>query len=1163
MPALGFPPLFALLRSRKCHPALALPDHSSIRVSRAMPMLSLIALFVALASCARSAYGATLTVTDASDNASDSGSLRYAVNNAADGDTIMFANSVVGSITLANGPLVVNANVTILGPGATLLTISGNNVSPVFQIYAAGTVNLSGLAIANGNDSQNGGGIDHIFTTGTLAVDACAFSGNTTVAGGGAIANGPGTLLIQNSTFSGNSSEAGGAIFNNAGNMTIENSTLYNNNVMAGGPGGGIFNTGTMSIDSSTVSGNQNGGIFDNSGSPTAISNSIVAGNSVFDCDNCGTLASNNMIGGSPVLGPLQYNGGATTTMMPLPGSPAIGAGSGNALTTDQRGFARPTSGPSDLGAVQTNYLTVTTTADSTNTTTCTGGATCSLRDAINVANSDGSGDIIFQSGLTGSITLTSILPSITADTNIAGPGALLMTISANGSNSSVIDIPNTGTRVNLSGVTIFRANDPINQTAAVSNSGILGIENSVFSSNTGQNGGAIFNAGILGVENATFSHNTATYGGAIDNQGTLALANGTFTENRAYNGNGGGIESSGSATVVDSTFTGNEVLNGALGGGMDSNGGLLAVGNTIITENTNLDTNTEDDCHNCTQTGPLLTAGADPHLGPLAYNGFGSLVPTLMPLPGSAAIQAGDATQLPVGLTNDERGFPRLTAAKLDLGAVQTNYTSVAFVQQPSSAFFNTNISPAVTVEVLETNNNRVAPNNTNVVDNVPITLTLNGSGTLGGTLTQATSGVASFGNLTVSVPGTGDTLSTSLTVTPTGITPAQTLTATSNPFDITLVASTVSFNPPLPTSVLYGVAPLTLKATTVSSGTITGQTVSFHVNSGPATVNGNVLTITGAGTVVVEVDAAANGTYAASSATSSIEVTQAASQLALTASATQAPIGGSVILTATATSSSGMPTGTVKFLSGGTTLGTGTLNAQGIATLSLTTLPMGSNSIAAAYPGDTNFSGSQAQLTGAIVVGTPGFSMNSSSVSLSVQAGSTGKITLTLAPAFGYTGTLNFACAGMPGPSTCSFQPASVQFDGSGNPVQVTVAMNIATAQLLSRGSNVAKLIPLVPLGGLPILPAAVLWFPETDDLSDLRIAGVSDGSTSHRTKSHRWIRIGMLVLFAMGLLGMLFGCGGQAVTPTGGQYNVTITASGVGATNQTVAVQLNVTA
>jgi hypothetical protein len=220
-----------------------------------------------------------------------------------------------------------------------------------------------------------------------------------------------------------------------------------------------------------------------------------------------------------------------------------------------------------------------------------------------------------------------------------------------------------------------------------------------------------------------------------------------------------------------------------------------------------------------------------------------------------------------------------------------------------------------------------------------------------------------------------------------------------------------------------------------------------------------------------------------------------------------------------------------------------------------------VGSNTITATYPGDTNFSGSQAQLSGTIVVGTPGFAMISSTVSLSVQPGSTGNLILTLTPAFGYTGTLYLACGGMPGASTCAFQPATVQFDGSGNPVQVTVTMQIASAQMLSRRTTVAELRPLIPLGSLPVFPAMILWFPETDDLSDVQLAGIQPEPRSPRSGSSRWLRIGMLLILGMGLLGMLFGCGGQTVTPTGGQYNVTITAAGPGNINQTVTVQLNV--
>jgi len=70
----------------------------------------------------------------------------------------------------------------------------------------------------------------------------------------------------------------------------------------------------------------------------------------------------------------------------------------------------------------------------------------------------------------------------------------------------------------------------------------------------------------------------------------------------------------------------------------------------------------------------------------------------------------------------------------------VQTNYTSVAFVQQPTNTIVSTAISPAPTVQVLETDTNAGAPNNTDAVNGIPVTLTYSGAGTLGGTLTQTT---------------------------------------------------------------------------------------------------------------------------------------------------------------------------------------------------------------------------------------------------------------------------------------------------------------------------------------------------------------------------------------------------------------------------------------
>ncbi|MGO8720673.1 MAG: beta strand repeat-containing protein [Acidobacteriaceae bacterium] len=1147
-------------------------DHSS-RVFRIGPwMLSLIAVFAILALCSRTACAATYTVTDTSDNPADTGSLRYAVNHAANGDTIDFAAGVTGTIPLTNGPLTISASVTITGPGAAFVTISGNSASNVFTINS-GIVVLSGLNIANGNAGPSGFGGGIYNNTGTLTVENCIFNANAGGYGGAIMNNFGSTLSLIDTTFISNTSilNGGGAIAN-YGTMTVSASTFFGN---MGGYGGGIENEGSATVSNSTFSGNtgsDGGGIFTNVGATLAVMNSTLSGNSGPNGDvsnysggtatlsnsiladgstNC-TQSGPNLIGGTPDLGPLQYNGGFYKTMMPLPGSPAIGAGLGSTLVTDERGFARPTGSgvASDLGAVQTNYLTVTNLNDS---------GAGSLRQTILDANSAGAADIVFQSGVTGTITLASALPSITGNTNLAGPGAKLVTVSGAG-NYAVLDIPNGSTLVNLTGLTIANGNTT-GFAGGLSNSGLTTVESSAFSYNTGVEGGGIFNNGTLAVQSSTFTNNDATDGGGIDNRATLAMANGTFFGNRAYNGNGGGVENTAAAIVLDSTITGNDSLNGGVGAGMDNSGGSLAVSNSIVAANTNLQSNTEDDCNNCTQNGPILTGG-NPDLGALAYNGLNATVQTMLPLPGSRAIQMGDPTQLTLGVTTDERGFARLTGGKLDLGAAQTNYTSVQLVQQPTDTFFNADISPAVTVEVLETNSNLPGPNNTDAVNGIPITLTLNGSGPLGGTLTQTTAGgVATFGDLMISTPGTGDTLATALTVTPSGLTPVQTLTATSNPFDITLLPSVVSFNPPLPASVTYGVAPLTLKATTTSSGTTTGQTVSFQVDSGPATVSGNVLTITGAGTVVVEVDAAVNGTYAASSATATITVLQAASQLALTASTSQAAIGSSVTLTATATSTAGIPTGTVTFMSGSTSLGTASLNAQGVATLAVTTLPAGSNTITATYAGDTNFTGSQAQLAGTIVVGTPGFSMTSSSSSLSVQPGLVGSMNLTLTPAFGYTGTVTLGCSGMPVQSTCVFQPSTVTFDGSGSSVQVSLTMEIGPIGLLSRDKSMAEVRPLTPLGSLPVLPAMIFWLP--DNLPDPWRTRKLSEQRKTRTCSFRWLRLAVLLLFGAGLLG-LTGCSNKAIdfnSPRIGQYTVTIMAAGSGNASQSVTVQLNV--
>src|SRR5258708_34647655 len=94
------------------------------------------------------------TVTVRNNLDSGAGSLRAEIAAAHNGDTIVFAPSLDGqTITLTSGELLIRKNLTIAGPGASELTVSGNNASRVFELSSQTKpqVTLSGLTISNGD----------------------------------------------------------------------------------------------------------------------------------------------------------------------------------------------------------------------------------------------------------------------------------------------------------------------------------------------------------------------------------------------------------------------------------------------------------------------------------------------------------------------------------------------------------------------------------------------------------------------------------------------------------------------------------------------------------------------------------------------------------------------------------------------------------------------------------------------------------------------------------------------------------------------------------------------------------------------------------------------------------------------------------------------------
>ena len=176
------------------------------------------------------------TVTNT--NNSGVGSLRDAIAIVAPGGTIDFSLPLPATITLTTGELLINKDLTISGPGASSLAISGNNSSRVFNI-ASGSVAISGLTVRNGWPDLHGGGI---YNNGTLTLINSTLSGNSTPNGGsgGGIFN-TGTLTLTNSTLSDNFARSGGGAICNAGTLTVTNSIFSGNSAANGG---GIYNPG-------------------------------------------------------------------------------------------------------------------------------------------------------------------------------------------------------------------------------------------------------------------------------------------------------------------------------------------------------------------------------------------------------------------------------------------------------------------------------------------------------------------------------------------------------------------------------------------------------------------------------------------------------------------------------------------------------------------------------------------------------------------------------------------------------------------------------------------------------------------------------------------------------------------------------------------------------
>jgi hypothetical protein len=349
------------------------------------------------------AAASTTSVTNCND--SGPGSFRQAIGNAGSGATIDFALSPTCATITLSSTITVGTSLTIDGPGANALMVSGNNSETVFQIDSGTTVAVSNLSIEDGSALNNGGAI---YNSGDLTITDSTLSNNSAdngtggAGGGGAIYNNDGDVTISGSDLSDNDGYGGedgggfgGAIDNEGGTVSISASTLSDNQALYGGAvDNGDAGTvgvgdggGTLTISGSTLSGNNagDGGAIDNAdnggtGTVTLTDSTLTEGSSGLEGGggifNDGTFAINGSdisdnVAGSPAVGGGIDNSGALEITGSTIAGNNTGEGPGGGIYDDGGTLAiadstlSGNSSPGGAGAIE-NMMDSVTMTDST-----------------------------------------------------------------------------------------------------------------------------------------------------------------------------------------------------------------------------------------------------------------------------------------------------------------------------------------------------------------------------------------------------------------------------------------------------------------------------------------------------------------------------------------------------------------------------------------------------------------------------------------------------------------------------------------------------------------------------------------------------------------------------------------------------------------------------
>jgi hypothetical protein len=399
---------------------------------------------------------------------------------------------------------------------------------------------------------------------------------------------------------------------------TIDHLTVTHGSIPEGGYGGGISNSGTLTVSHSTLSADsasRGGGIYNDRGI-LAVSNDTLSANSA------------TYVGGGI------YNNGGTVTV------------SSSALSSNSAGYGGGIE--NSRGTVTVNDSTLSADSalnsgggiDNSGLDASDGTVTvCGCILSANVCRGDGGG--IFNSG-----TLTVTGSTFSGNSAAFGGGiyhyirTLTLSSSALSSNSA----------------SVFGG--------AIDSAGTLTVSSSSLSANYAGNagGGIEFDGGTLTVSNSTLAANQGGSGGGIDiYSGMVMVSSSTLFANSAEIG--GGTDNGGGTFRLQNTIVAG---NHAIRSGSDISGPVVDTsGHNLVGDGTGL--SGISDGINYNQVGDAASP-IDPLLAPMGY--YGGPTQTCALLPDSPARDAGDSASAP---PTDQRGLPRLAGGPVDIGAFQT----------------------------------------------------------------------------------------------------------------------------------------------------------------------------------------------------------------------------------------------------------------------------------------------------------------------------------------------------------------------------------------------------------------------------------------------------------------------------------------------------------